>query len=171
MTKIILIMLFLFPSTFFILTIFKSRYSENFKFYYIFTISGVGMFFVQFINDVNVYIVKYKTLPPSVEFKTTDFYVYFFSITSVIIGLLFEVLEGQKIIRADIRFKVGDVYFYTNDETNLFEIEKIKNVDIQLSYLKFENPSYEINGLRTREIKKISKFIKMIDDGIITKRA
>ena len=130
MTKIILLMLCVFALTLGILVSFKNRYSEYFKFYYIFTISGVAMFFVQFINDVSVYIVKYKTLLPSVEEKTYDFYVYFFSITSVIIGLLFEVLEGQKKIRSDIRFKVGDVYFYTNDETNLFEIEKIKDVDV-----------------------------------------
>jgi hypothetical protein len=169
MTEIIFLQVGIFFFAYMFLSL-NERFNENFKFYHIFKISGALYFFLMLIADSVKYIIKYKTLLPSLKPTAYDFYTYFFSISFFIIGLLFEILEGQKKIRGDIRFKVGDVYIYTFDESKSFIIHRMKDVNIYICYLNGttinENIETQYGNIETTTISKV---LKMIDEGIITK--
>ena len=118
---------------------------------------GINFIILKFIYWLHLlYYIKYGESQPTY----CDLYLIIFGISPIIIWLLIRIIESQNFIIANIRFKIGDVYFYESDESKSFRIESIKDGNIHFSNLK---NSYGF-------ILPITEFIEKLDEGIIIKK-
>ena len=96
-----------------------------------------------------------------------DLYLIIFGISPIIIWLLIRIIESQNFIIANIRFKIGDQYFFEyfinqgyGENGKLFIIDSINDGNIHFSNLTYPD------GFKI----PITEFIKKLDEGIITKK-
>lgn len=97
-----------------------------------------------------------------------DLYLIIFGISPIIIWLLIRIIESQNFIIANIRFKIGDEYFFEyfidfngyGENGKLYIIDSINDGNIHFSNL------YYPDGFKI----PITEFIKKLDEGIITKK-
>ena len=93
-----------------------------------------------------------------------DLYLIIFGISPIIIWLLIRIIENQNFIIANIRFKIGDEYFYESDESKeIYKIDSIEDGNIHFSNLKDD---YGFSKFK----EPITVFIKKLDEGIIIKK-
>jgi predicted transglutaminase-like protease len=142
-------------SVVFVISFFTIFY-YNPKLYKFFKIGGIVSSLIFFsILSIETYFSP-KSPPVTIE----ELSILFICVSFIIIGFLIQIIQGQNNIIGNIRFKIGEVYIYESNESKSLTIKSIKDGNIHFYYLK----PYEI------ETETISKFIKMLDKGIILKK-
>ena len=122
---------------------------------------GINFIVLKFIYWLHL---LYYTIYGESQPTYCDLYLIIFGISPIIIWLLIRIIESQNFIIANIRFKIGDEYFYESDESKkIYKIDSIEDGNIHFSNL---NDPYGFRKFK----EPITVFIKKLDEGIIIKK-
>jgi len=136
-------------------------YKENSKSYKMFKICGFIVLFTIIIPQMIEFIINLiNNKKMEVKASIEDLSIWFVCISSFIIALLLQIIEGINKIRGDLNFKIGDILQITDESENKksYKIKKIKYGSIH--YYNMEYP-YNI------EEEEINKILTKIEKGTI----
>ena len=159
-----LIVLSIFFMAFFIsylLNTFSKEYNENSKSFKMFKICGFIILFTMIIPQMIQHIIDMINKKDiNVKASIGELAIWFVCISSFIIALLLQTIEGINKIRGDLNFKIGDILqiYDKSENTKSYKIIKIKYGSIHY---------YDLDYTHWIKVEEIDKILTKIEKGII----
>lgn len=145
----------------YLLNTFSKDYNENSKSYKIFNICGFIVLLTMIIPQMIEFIINMiNNKKIEVEPSIGDLSIWFICISSFIIALLLQIIEGINKIRGDLNLKIGDILQITDKSQNKKSYKILKNKYGSIHY-------YDLDYPHKIEVEEIDKILTKIEKGII----